>query len=75
MQPLLVETFLEATILTSEDMAMRVIDGCSARVIATLPPPPNSKVYVLDVCNNADQLRSFTQCELLESQVLYLPSK
>lgn len=39
--------FSFATVLTSEDMAVRLVDG--DRVISTLPPPPNSKVQVLDV--------------------------
>lgn len=35
------------TVIVSEDMAIRVIDGFAGRLISTLPPPPHSKVQVL----------------------------
>eukprot|EP00929_Paragymnodinium_shiwhaense_P026458 TRINITY_DN15743_c0_g1_i2.p1 TRINITY_DN15743_c0_g1~~TRINITY_DN15743_c0_g1_i2.p1 ORF type:complete len:1382 (+),score=200.96 TRINITY_DN15743_c0_g1_i2:191-4336(+) len=37
------------SVLVSDDMAVRISDGRSSRAISTLPPPPNSKVQVLDV--------------------------
>jgi len=35
--------------LVSEDVAIRVVDADTKRLVACLPPPPNSKVQVLHV--------------------------
>lgn len=35
--------------LVSEDVAVRIVDADAQRLVATLPPPPNSKVQVLRV--------------------------
>lgn len=37
------------TAVASEDMAVRLVDAQALRVVATLPPPPNSQVQVLRV--------------------------
>eukprot|EP00434_Breviolum_minutum_P021723 symbB.v1.2.019174.t1/scaffold1559.1/size111769/7 len=38
-----------AAVLVSEDMAIRVYSAKSKALLSTLPPPPNSKVQVLEV--------------------------
>eukprot|EP00930_Biecheleria_cincta_P014315 TRINITY_DN12372_c0_g1_i1.p1 TRINITY_DN12372_c0_g1~~TRINITY_DN12372_c0_g1_i1.p1 ORF type:complete len:1467 (-),score=297.42 TRINITY_DN12372_c0_g1_i1:54-4454(-) len=41
-------TFKNAAVLVSEDMAIRIHSMKTRQLISTLPPPPNSKVQVLD---------------------------
>mmetsp|Transcript_78509 Transcript_78509/g.138273 ORF Transcript_78509/g.138273 Transcript_78509/m.138273 type:complete len:1485 (-) Transcript_78509:100-4554(-) len=38
----------ESSIVISEDMAIRVICTTSRQLLSTLPPPPNSKVHILE---------------------------
>jgi len=37
----------DAVVLVSDDMAVHIVDAEARRVIATLPPPPNSQVQIL----------------------------